>query len=185
MIAVNLLTISTTKTGQLFGCAPNVGNHNHWRVRAATTPMEIIISLFLLATLAVLSGQIIASVVQTRLEQRKRAWAMQEAGNAMEKAFLLPWAELEPGQSRECTSSESARRFWKDLRTTIFTEATDDEKVRRLVIRVEWSTVRNQAKQQIQLVAFRHRPHLSAEIATAAKVTENQTRASKNVETRP
>lgn len=135
------------------------------RVRPAITVIEIIISLFLLATLAVLSGQIITSVVQARLDQRKCAWAIQEAGKAMEKAFLLPWKEMEPGQSREWPCSESAKRILKNPKTTILTEATDDENLRRLVVRVEWATGRSQRVQQIQLVAFRHRFQPSKEVA--------------------
>lgn len=161
---------------------PFADNSKRFELRSATTVMEIIISLFLLATLAVLSGQIIASVVQTRVEQRKRAWALQEAGNAMEKAFLVPWAELEPGQRREWPCSEAAKRILKDARTTILTEATDDNNVRRLVVRVEWSPGRGQTTQQIQLVAFRHHPQRSEKVAVATQMLGNDAGASGNAE---
>lgn len=164
------------------GRVPSPDNSKRFELRPATTVMEIIISLFLLATLALLSGQIIASVVQTRIEQRKRAWALQEAGNAMEKAFLIPWAELEPGQRREWTCSEAARRVLKDARTTILTEVTDDSNVRRLVVRVEWSPARGQTTQQIQLVVFRHHPQHSEEAAVATQMTRGDAGASGNAE---
>jgi len=170
------------RTMRSIGCVPFADNSKRFELRPATTVMEIIISLFLLATLAVLSGQIIASVVETRIEQRKRAWALQEAGNAMERAFLVPWAELEPGQRREWACSEAAKRILKEARTTILTEATDDNNVRRLIVRVEWSPGRGQTTQQIQLVAFRHHLQRSEKVAVATQMPGNNVGASGNAE---
>jgi len=126
-------------------------------IRRGSTAMEIIIAMFLLATLAVVSGQIVISVVQTRLEQRKRAYALLEAGNVMEEVFLLPWTELEGAPSREWPCSAAAKQVLRNPRVLLLTQLTQDENTRRLVVTVEWSNGRDQAPQHIQLVAFRHR----------------------------
>ncbi len=148
--------------------------------RFAVTTMEIIVAMFLLATLAMIATQIIATVVQTRVEQRRRAFALQEAGNAMEMAFLLPWQELKPGESREWTCSDAALKTLKNAKVTVMTEATPDENTRRIVVCVAWSSGNGQEPQTIHLVAFRHRPLTSDETTAARQVkgTENNISAS-------
>ncbi|HOA53427.1 MAG TPA: hypothetical protein PKI05_14335 [Thermogutta sp.] len=163
-------------------CSRRISQERHSRLerRFAVTTMEIIVAMFLLATLAMIASQIIATVVQTRVEQRKRAFALQEAGNAMEEAFLLSWQELKPGQSRQWTCSDTAAKILKNAKVTLVTEATPDDNTRRLVVCVEWSSGGGREPQRIQLVAFRHRAARSEEAAAAreAKGTEKGIAAS-------
>lgn len=145
-----------------------------FRCCRGSTALEIIIALFLLATLAVISGQIVVSVVQTRVEQRKRAYALLEAGNIMEEVFLLPWTELGPGQSRDWPCSQAAKQVLKNPRVILLTQPTDDENTRRLVINVEWSVGRDQAPQRVQLVAFRHRSQGAAGGTAVTRAKRNE-----------
>lgn len=119
--------------------------------------MELLVALALLAVLVLICGQVVFATVRLRTEERKRAWALQEAANAMEGLFAMPWESLTPGQAEVLPCSPEGQSVLGPARLKKEVEALKDGR-RRLRVTVEWSGSPGGTTGKVSLVAFRHPP---------------------------
>jgi Tfp pilus assembly protein PilE len=123
------------------------------RRRSGTTAVELVVAVTLLAVLTGICGELIVSTVRLRREERKRAWALQEAANVMETLFAKPWDELSVGKKevRPCSPAGQSVLESAVVRQEVFAAG----KGRRLVVTVEWPNGEGKLPGSVSLVAYR------------------------------
>lgn len=140
-------------------------NKQTWRIEPGwrrsphqgTSAVEMVMAMFLLVVLGLLCTQIITSSVRLRLEQRKRLFALQEANNALEKAFQMPWEELAKARVETWPCSPGAAQVLPKASVQVEINALDED-ARRLAVTVQWPAGPGQKMEHVSLVAFRHKP---------------------------
>lgn len=140
-------------------------NKRTWRIglggrrcpRQGSSAVEMVAAMFLLVVLGLLCTQVITSSVRVRLEQRKRIFALQEASNALEKAFQMPWEELVKARVETWPCSPGAAQVLPKASVQVEISALDDH-ARRLAVTVQWPAGSGQKMEHVSLVAFRHKP---------------------------
>jgi len=126
------------------------------RRRSGTTAVELVVAVTLLAVLTGICGELIVSTVRLRREERRRAWALQEAANAMETLFAKPWEELPVGKKEVGPCSSAGQSVLGSA--VVRREVLAADEGRRLLVTVEWPNGDGKSPGNVSLVAYRFPP---------------------------
>ncbi|WP_347243587.1 hypothetical protein [Thermogutta sp.] len=121
-----------------------------------STAVELVVAVTLLAVLSGICSELIVSTVRLRREERKRAWALQEAANAMETLFAKPWEALVVGKKEVGPCSPAGQPVLESA--VVRQEVLAAGEARRLVVTVEWPNGEGKPSGSVSLVAYRFPP---------------------------
>lgn len=140
--------------------------------RGLSSTVELLVALALLAVLVLICGQVLLATVRLRSDERKRAWALQEAANVMEALFIMPWEEFLPGKVETHPCSREAQSVLGPATVTQEIEGLQDGR-RRLRVTVQWPGSPGESLGSVSLVAFRHPPAEGRDQRPTAPAGEN------------
>ena len=126
------------------------------RKRKGATIQEAMVAILIVAAVLVGVAQLLAMVASQRRSAQQRSLATREAGNLMEDVMTRRWSDLTPDALAEIQLSDQCRQGLPDAELHIDVSPEDDtDQIRRIDIRIDWTTAADRRSAPVQLVAWR------------------------------
>lgn len=126
------------------------------RFRPGFTLIETIAALVVLAAAMTAVVQTVAVVSRQRQLTERRALAVQEAANVMERVYGLPWSELTPERAAQETLSPVCRQRLPAAALKVTVQATGDPPNQKsLLVELDWQDADGGRNRPVSLAAWR------------------------------
>ena len=125
--------------------------------RRGTIFVEALIAITIILVTMGAVAQVVAISVRQRREVEQIRVATQEAANVMERAFGLPWNELNEQTAASIAISHSATESLDEPRLQVSIETMNDSiPAKRIVVRISWVNLAGERVEPVQLIAWQH-----------------------------
>ena len=125
--------------------------------RRGTIFVEALIAITIILVTMGAVAQVVAISIRQRREVEQIRVATQEAANVMERAFGLPWNELNEQTAASIAISHSATESLDEPRLQVSIETMNDSiPAKRIVVRISWVNRAGERVEPIQLISWQH-----------------------------
>ncbi len=126
--------------------------------RPGFTLIETIVALVVLAAAMLAVVQTVAVVSRQRQLTERRALAVQEVANVMERVYGLPWSELTQERAAEDTLSPACRQRLPAATLQVTVQAVGDpQNEKRILVEIDWQGADGGRSRPVRLTAWRFR----------------------------
>jgi hypothetical protein len=123
--------------------------------RRAFTTCEAALAVLLLAVAMTTTVHVLGWVAADRRAIERRQWAIQEAGNLMERLTAQPWETIDADSARALVLSEEVRRKLPEPELTIDVDDRDAGRgAKRLALRLRWRNRSGGWERPVRLTAW-------------------------------
>lgn len=123
--------------------------------RSGFTLIEMIATFVLLGAAITLTAPFLVSITRQRLAIEQRQFAIQHAGNILERYSALPWEKLSPGSQTLADAPADLQTLLPDLKQSLeITEHVEKPISRQLRVSITWRGQSDVAVKPVQLSAW-------------------------------
>ena len=134
------------------------------RARRGFSLIEVAVAAALTLTLLVLAAQTLTWVAEARGNAARRALAVEEIANALERLSAMPFDRFATAGARPLELPEHARRRLPNARFTLRVVAIAEEPVapgeepdaRRIVVELDWTDIAGQRVAPLRVITHRY-----------------------------
>ena len=132
--------------------------------RSGFTLLEVSVAGFLLVILMAITVQVLGWATAERVAIERRQWAIQEAGNIMERLTTQPWESLTAEAAAAVELSPQAREMLSESELKIeVANEPGQPSAKRLTVQVRWQRRPGQPAAPVRLTSWVYRQGGAAE----------------------
>lgn len=123
--------------------------------RSGFTLTEMIATFVLLGAAITMTAPFLVGVSRQRLAIEQRQFAIQHAGNVLERYSALPWDKLSPGKQTLADAPADLQTLLPDLKQSLkITEHLEKPVSRQLSVSITWRGQSDEVVKPVQLSAW-------------------------------